>query len=231
MTVHATRRAADDEAVVAALNRLPGAAAHLHWFEADLAAPSSLDAAMAGCKWVLAGCGILAGGSGGRQPGRAITRCLRCRGLVLAPARLVSVGLPPCPPPRLSHHTYLRAAGTWCTAQAWWRTACRSGVATRGSSSRPSRAWRTCWALWSAHPPWSEVGCGKSDRRKRRLAGKAAPCSLCALTFKPQPAAFFTSALLPRPTCASRPHPAPSCSRPRAAACHVFIHPPSCPLL
>ena len=53
MTVHATRRAGDDEAVVAVLNRLPGAAHRLRWFGAEPAGQGSLDAAVAGCRWVL----------------------------------------------------------------------------------------------------------------------------------------------------------------------------------
>ena len=51
-TVHATRRAAgDDAATMAALDKLPGAACdgRLRWFTADLLQPGSFDAAVTGC--------------------------------------------------------------------------------------------------------------------------------------------------------------------------------------
>jgi nucleoside-diphosphate-sugar epimerase len=50
-TVRATKRAVgDDEAAIAALDALPGAAKRLRWFEADLMEAGSFDEAVQGCK-------------------------------------------------------------------------------------------------------------------------------------------------------------------------------------
>ncbi|KAL4421429.1 hypothetical protein ABPG75_010720 [Micractinium tetrahymenae] len=59
-SVHATRRAAgDDAAVAAALDALPGAAERLRWFQADLLQEGSFDAAVAGCKYVIHCAGVV----------------------------------------------------------------------------------------------------------------------------------------------------------------------------
>ncbi|PRW32669.1 heme peroxidase-related [Chlorella sorokiniana] len=59
-TVHATRRAAGDDApTIAALQELPGAAERLRWFEANLTREGSFDAAVGGCRYVIHTAGVV----------------------------------------------------------------------------------------------------------------------------------------------------------------------------